>query len=322
MRLQTKTKGEDTMSLQENIRYYREENGYFQKDLAALIFVSERTIGHYETGVRIPPIDKLSLIADALDVDVNDLLYPNRKTEEDWWEYYFEEGRGTTRNMDERRFKLIMKRVFPESNTLTETEDTITIHDYTFSRSLAQTLLPLCDERVNLYKICYIAKKDSRRGGIWSVCGHIDGEYVHIELRKSLSKYYHMNIYGIDHLEEENKITSFIVSKTKELTKKVQEWFLEQYPNDKLEYSLDAIIFLSNNPYEELFNSRAFYPYIGTKTFPIIRQYKKIRTIGDILHISNEEFSKMDGISELNVKALKNIKEYIHNIIHAGNNID
>lgn len=300
------------MSLQENIRHYREENGYFQKDLAALIFVSERTIGHYETGIRIPPIDKLSLIADALDLDVNDLLYPNRKTDEDWWYYYFDEGRGTKRNMDERRFKLIMKRVFPESNTPTETEDTVTIHDYTFSRSLAQTLLPLCDKRVNLYKLCYIDEKDRRRsrswGGSWSVCGHIDGESIQIELSKRFSESYHMNIYGMHHLEEENKVTPFIISKTKELAKKVKEWFLEQYPNDKLDYSLDAMIFLSNDQYEEIFNSRLSYLRLETKTRITLREHKNIRTIGDLLNIPNEELLSLDGIPEndIDYTTLKN----------------
>lgn len=58
------------MNIGRLIRYYRELMGLRQYELAERIFVTDKTIGHYETGARIPSVDKLEMIAKALGIEV------------------------------------------------------------------------------------------------------------------------------------------------------------------------------------------------------------------------------------------------------------
>ena len=58
----------------ENLRAIREKKGYTQTQLAGLSGISRRMIGHYETLIKRPSIDKIQKIADALNVSVDELL--------------------------------------------------------------------------------------------------------------------------------------------------------------------------------------------------------------------------------------------------------
>ncbi len=52
----------------------REENNLTQKKLAEIIYMNNRTINHYETGIREPDFDTLITLADFFDVSTDYLL--------------------------------------------------------------------------------------------------------------------------------------------------------------------------------------------------------------------------------------------------------
>lgn len=58
----------------ENIKTYRIEKGFTQKQLAEKINISENSIRRYELEQRTLTIDTLQLIATAVDVDINNLI--------------------------------------------------------------------------------------------------------------------------------------------------------------------------------------------------------------------------------------------------------
>jgi len=57
-----------------NLARIRKQKGLSQADLAMKSGISARMIGHYETHASDPPIQKIQVLANALDVDMADLL--------------------------------------------------------------------------------------------------------------------------------------------------------------------------------------------------------------------------------------------------------
>lgn len=58
----------------QNLIAIRKSKGISQRELASLTGISSRMIAYYETRVEIPAIDKLTIIADALNVSISDLM--------------------------------------------------------------------------------------------------------------------------------------------------------------------------------------------------------------------------------------------------------
>lgn len=56
------------------IKLLRQRKGMTQKELAEKLRVSQQNVSRWETGEVIPRIDKLKLIAEALECSVNDLI--------------------------------------------------------------------------------------------------------------------------------------------------------------------------------------------------------------------------------------------------------
>lgn len=67
--------------LGERIKRYRKEKGYSQKQLAEKLDVAQTAVSSWETGVRMPGIDTIMWIADALDVSYHELLRNERPKE-------------------------------------------------------------------------------------------------------------------------------------------------------------------------------------------------------------------------------------------------
>ena len=57
-----------------NLRAARKALGYTLDRLADISGISKRMISHYETQVKRPSIDKIKILADALNASVNDLI--------------------------------------------------------------------------------------------------------------------------------------------------------------------------------------------------------------------------------------------------------
>ena len=62
-------------SIGTNIKQFRTEKGLSQDCLASTLFVTRQTVSNYETGRSHPDLDMLQKIAEALNVDVLQLLY-------------------------------------------------------------------------------------------------------------------------------------------------------------------------------------------------------------------------------------------------------
>ena len=62
-----------------NLKRLRKERGLSQYDLADMTGISQRMIGHYETHAVEPPLEKIKIIADALNVKISDLIDNDKK---------------------------------------------------------------------------------------------------------------------------------------------------------------------------------------------------------------------------------------------------
>ena len=62
------------MTLAEKIRKIREEKGMTQKQVAAIMGISQQAYSQYESGAREPKPETMGRIAIALGVDIHDLL--------------------------------------------------------------------------------------------------------------------------------------------------------------------------------------------------------------------------------------------------------
>lgn len=65
--------------IRDKIRYFREKERYTQQELAEKLFLSDRAIGHYETGKRTPSIDTLKDISKCLKVELDEFFKDETK---------------------------------------------------------------------------------------------------------------------------------------------------------------------------------------------------------------------------------------------------
>lgn len=65
-----------------NIRQQRNRRNMTQDELAEKLFVTRQTVSNYETGKSRPDVEMLTRIAEALDTDVNSLIYGPAPKEE------------------------------------------------------------------------------------------------------------------------------------------------------------------------------------------------------------------------------------------------
>ena len=71
------------MSFADNLMGLRKMHDYSQEELAEMVGVSRQTLSKYETGESLPDIEKCKLLADALDVTVDDLISYEKNEQED-----------------------------------------------------------------------------------------------------------------------------------------------------------------------------------------------------------------------------------------------
>ena len=67
----------DNASIGNRIKYYRNKKGISQEELGAAVFVTGKHLSYLETGAKVPSLELLILIANALDVSADDLLVDN-----------------------------------------------------------------------------------------------------------------------------------------------------------------------------------------------------------------------------------------------------
>ncbi len=65
----------DYQSIGQRIRYFRKENRITQEELAFRIESSAAYVSNIEAGKKKPSLQKLTRIAEVLDITINDLIY-------------------------------------------------------------------------------------------------------------------------------------------------------------------------------------------------------------------------------------------------------
>lgn len=78
----------------ESLRKVRKQRGYTMEQLAEISGISKRMIGHYETQVKRPALDKIQILAKALNVSANELMGPSKSN---------------TKTRDETSYKIMKK---------------------------------------------------------------------------------------------------------------------------------------------------------------------------------------------------------------------
>ena len=58
-----------------SLRAARINAGYSQKEAAALLRISNKTLGNWENGITFPPVDKIPLICDLYGVSYDNLNF-------------------------------------------------------------------------------------------------------------------------------------------------------------------------------------------------------------------------------------------------------
>lgn len=66
--------------LGDNLKRIREQKGVTRKQLAGILGIVEDSIGSYETGKKLAPLDKIFKMADYLGVPITDLIGKNGRT--------------------------------------------------------------------------------------------------------------------------------------------------------------------------------------------------------------------------------------------------
>lgn len=62
------------MKIGENIKKFRREKGMTQEKLGEVLFVSQQQISQYESGEKVPRVDTVQKIADALGIPICELI--------------------------------------------------------------------------------------------------------------------------------------------------------------------------------------------------------------------------------------------------------
>jgi transcriptional regulator with XRE-family HTH domain len=68
------------LSFGQNLRIARKQKGYTLARLSEISGISKRMIGHYETQVKRPSVDKIKMLANALEVSIDELMGSIDKT--------------------------------------------------------------------------------------------------------------------------------------------------------------------------------------------------------------------------------------------------
>lgn len=66
------------MNLRENIKWFREEKGYSQRELAERIGVNVSLIGAFEAGLKVPSLLVADALANELGCTVDELVHGDR----------------------------------------------------------------------------------------------------------------------------------------------------------------------------------------------------------------------------------------------------
>lgn len=287
------------MDIGKRIRYYREQTGYSQKQLGELLFMGERTIGHYETGFRIPPIDKLSLIAGALEVDIEDLLKESTKEWGDWNKWFFDEV-DHFKNMDERRFKMIVQRLnengepISKEKIMENSQEISVLDEYKYDKKLAHSLLSLSNPYIIFTKIWMTYPF------VWEIDGMIGKHLFHIRIHEKGDSIY----VNAKHLFEKVKRST----EYKQILLVIRDWIKEKFPSKKVLYNLAFRLYCDELTKEEVGDEKISKLDFSDR---IVNALKHIPTVKDLFLLSESEIKAISQIGTTSFYQIVAFKEMV-----------
>lgn len=231
-------------------------------------------------------------------------MFNSEKSEDEWFDFFYKDIKKAKKNMDDKRFRLMIDRMFSEIEILNETENEIIIEDYVFSKTLANKLLPLANESANFNMMCRFPNQK------WLINGFVNDEPFEFEIS------FYRNRANLDVI---TKINKKIPPKMKEIVEIFKTWFEESNPVVWLQFSFEANLYLSDNTYTKLLNE-TIPPYIlDSSTIKTLidnrvlnRKFWRVR---EFLQTSYEEIISIPGISEYEVERIENFKQRMKHII-------
>lgn len=267
------------MSISQRIKYYRDQAGLSQEKLASLVFLSERTIGHYETGKRNPPVDKLELIADALEVELSDLVQTSNKDENEWYDFLLNTGKQSRKNMDEKRFRIIASRCFYGSS-LQENANEISCNGYIYNKCLATKLLKLTKNNINISEIWYLDFEC-----YWKICGFVDRKFFEIKILIEDDK----KEVCVNSVPPKTPKGEFYIE-YREILLAAIEWFTNQFKDYTFVFNVFSFLHLPGTTKEMVQNFPIKSGNFSSRVEKVLLNHEKYNTVAKLLNISKSEW--------------------------------
>ena len=108
-------------TLGDNIRKYREHNGFTQKELADFLRCSREMISYYETDSRTPPVEVLNKISDLFGIELCELIEESSERVEENIVLAFRKENNSINDYEEMAsFKKIIKNYLKMERLVTE----------------------------------------------------------------------------------------------------------------------------------------------------------------------------------------------------------
>lgn len=277
------------MKLGKILRYYREQNGYTQEQVANLIHVSERTVGHYETDTRSPSVDTLSLLAEAYEMNITEFFkeIPEENIESEmtipqflkWLKSDFEKKTSVVNpnpNMDSRRFKAKIKKEYGNSVRFIETEDEIRVEEWSqiYNKKLAEKLLSLTTRKQTEFtSILYEGVNEG-----WVIQGKFEGHLVDMRIKECTVHGYHFILNDLVDLRPIKPVFDI-----------VNEWFLNKFKPEHISYAPLVQYYFFDVPKEEIlkYNICSNDEILSIRSTNVLVN-EKLHSIKDILSLSKE----------------------------------
>lgn len=225
------------MDIGHQIKHYREQVMLSQRELAEKIFVSERSIGHYETGTRVPPIDKVLLIADILDVELQDLIEQTTKESKDWYIFMSEPPKNVQKKfMDEARFHLFLKRTELYCN-VKDTAEYIKSDSVFYPKRLGSFLSSMVSEQLTFTIV--FSSDDSLRQ--WMIIGYFKDVRFAFDIKEKE-----------EHVEFHTKGIAPLHTEFNKVVRMLSKWFECYYVTKKILYDMESLLSLNTISKTEL----------------------------------------------------------------------
>lgn len=316
------------MEIGQQIKHYREKKGYSQKELAGLVHMSERTVGHYETGTRSPSVEALTLLAKALDIDITSFFIPHspiddtltsassaheklmaipfKDVEDIGVVKKEEEIHDAKKHMDGEIFKDFMKRSYQENDIeikIMEDEQYIQVYNVTegvfeeiFDKQFAKYMISLVDEQT-IIEIIYFKKND-----YFTIIGDYHGNHFNIGAHSCEEHGFDFRMYACERFFYHMSSTIHIPP----IIHEIWHWFLETFQPKHVHRDFFSHAYFSDFSLSHILSYRMYrcdkFP-LSDRSYNCLEK-RNLLTIESILSLTEEDIK---GFHEIGYRGTKEI---------------